>query len=178
MSVKKKVVKKKAAKKRKSAPMELTAQMKLFCYEYVIDCVGSKAAERAGYSAGRAKSSASRLLKKPKVKELVNRLMKQKQASLGVDAEWVLKEQVDIYKRCAQAKPVLDRSGKPIMVETPNGDVAPAYAFDSSGANKALENIGKHIKVNAFKATDSNDVPIDQNWVVTVVDGSGKPVDP
>ncbi|HFD86875.1 MAG TPA: hypothetical protein ENJ35_04270 [Gammaproteobacteria bacterium] len=32
-----------------------------------------------------------------------------------------------------------------------------------------LELIGKHVKINAFKETDDDDVPIDQNWKVTIV---------
>ncbi|MNW10683.1 Terminase small subunit [compost metagenome] len=52
-----------------------------------------------------------------------------------VNAQWVLDRLVQLAERCMQAEPVTDRDG------SPTGE----YRFDSSGANKALENIGKHL---------------------------------
>ena len=66
-----------------------------------------------------------------------------------IDAAWVLIEQKRVYDMCMDQE-----------LEFKN----------ASSANKALENIGKHVDVNAFKATDDDGVPIDQNWVLTIVD--------
>ena len=51
-----------------------------------------------------------------------------------VNAAWVLRGLVEVYERCMQHKPVLDKEGNP------TGE----YRFDSTGANRALEHIGKH----------------------------------
>ena len=76
-----------------------------------------------------------------------------------IDAAWVLREQVRVYERCMQETPILDKDGNPTG----------GCKFDAAGANRALENIGKHTSVNAFKPADSDDKPIDTNWTVTVV---------
>jgi len=44
-----------------------------------------------------------------------------------------------------QAEPVLDRRGEPVYVETPTGELAPAYTFQAAPANRSLELIGKHL---------------------------------
>lgn len=84
-----------------------------------------------------------------------------------VDAAWVLQEQVRVYRKCMQDVPILDKEGNP------TGE----YRFEHSGANKALENIGKHKSVNAFKPIDDDGEPIDRNWVVTIVHSSKEDYD-
>lgn len=64
-----------------------------------------------------------------------------------VDAAWVLCQAVNVYERCMQAVPVMARSPGGKMIET--GE----FKFDAAGAAKALEMIGKHRAVNAFKET-------------------------
>jgi hypothetical protein len=54
---------------------------------------------------------------------------------LGVSKEWVLKMLVEIAERSTQKKAVLDD----------DGNVIGEWKFDSAGANKALELIGKHL---------------------------------
>lgn len=48
-------------------------------------------------------------------------------------------------ERCKQAEPVKDRSGNPVLVETPSGDLAPAYTFNAAGVFKGAELMGKHL---------------------------------
>ena len=69
-----------------------------------------------------------------------------------VDKAWVLKRLKTVAERCLQAAPVLDRKGKPVVIEAPDGEsedgepafeAAVAFAFDPSGANRALELLGK-----------------------------------
>ena len=77
-----------------------------------------------------------------------------------VNAAWVLRGLVEVCERCMQHKPVLDKEGNP------TGE----YRFDSTGASRALEQIGKHKAVNAFKPADSDDdKPVDHDWTVTIV---------
>jgi phage terminase small subunit len=52
-----------------------------------------------------------------------------------VTKEFVLTGLREIHERCMVAMPVLDRKGKPTG----------QYRFDSSGANRALELMGKHL---------------------------------
>jgi len=43
-----------------------------------------------------------------------------------VKASYVLGGIVETIERCKQSSPVLDRKGKPVMVETPTEEIAPA----------------------------------------------------
>jgi len=119
------------------AAPKLTAKQLRFCEEYLIDSNGTLAAIRAGYATNSADVEASRLLRNAKVKTKLQELRKELTDSLGIDAQWVLKRFVDISNRCMQAEPVLIHDGEK-WVES--GE----YKFDSSGANKATEAIGKH----------------------------------
>jgi len=57
----------------------------------------------------------------------------------SIDAAWVLKSAKRVFDRCMQDEPVMSQG-------EPTGE----YKFAESGANKALEIIGKHIDVQAF----------------------------
>jgi phage terminase small subunit len=50
-------------------------------------------------------------------------------------------------ERCKQARPVVDRSGKPVLVETPDGSLLPAYTFEPQSVLKGAELLGKHLKL-------------------------------
>jgi hypothetical protein len=76
-----------------------------------------------------------------------------------IDAASVLKGRDEVCSRCMQHVPVLDKDGNPM------GECR----FDATRALRALELIGRHRAVNAFKETESDRQPIDQDWQVTVV---------
>jgi len=114
---------------------ELTAKQEMFIREYLIDLNGAQAAIRAGYSANSARQIADENLSKPYIKEAIEKAKSERQEELGLNAEWVLKRLKLIADRCIQAEPVLDKKGNPTGV----------YKFDSAGANKATELIGKHL---------------------------------
>ena len=76
-----------------------------------------------------------------------------------IDAAWVLRELFKICERCMQNTPVLDKEGNPTGI----------YKFDATGALRALENIGKHKAVNAFRPVDTDDKPVDTKWTVEYV---------
>jgi len=117
--------------------MALPARQERFIQEYLIDLNATQAAIRAGYSPKTATMQASRLLTNANVCKLVAAEQAKRAGKAGLSAEWVLKRLKDISDRCIQAEPVLDREGNP------TGE----YKFDSSGANKATELIGKHLKL-------------------------------
>ena len=111
-----------------------------FCREYIIDHNGTKAAIRAGYAEPSAAQQASRLLKKPIIRERIEDLEKDICESLGLKAAWVVQRLMTVVDRSMQAVPVevWDYENH-CMVET--GE----YQFDSRGANNALEILAKHL---------------------------------
>lgn len=138
---------------------KLTAKQQAFVQEYLIDLNATQAAIRAGYSKRSAQIIGFENLSKPIIAKAIQASAKERIKRTEIDADWVLEQQVRVFERCMQDEAVTDKEGN----ET--GE----YKFEHSGANKALENVGKHVHVNAFKATDENNVPIDQNWKVNVV---------
>ncbi|MCC2250069.1 terminase small subunit [Virgibacillus sp. AGTR] len=119
---------------------KLTAKQELFCQEYIIDLNATQAAIRAGYSEKTARQTAARLLTKANISARVKELKDKRAEKLELDAYWVLKRLKEISDRSMQQEPVMQwdpNLGE--MVET--GE----YQFDSNGANKATELIGKHI---------------------------------
>lgn len=118
----------------------LTDQQELFCKEYIIDLNATQAAKRSGYSEKTAQEQGSRLLSNVMVQERITELKSDREKRLQIDADWVLKQAVKVHERCMQAEPV-------IVGGEPTGE----YKFDSAGANKSLELVGKHVNVQAWK---------------------------
>ena len=96
------------------------------------------AAIRAGYSEKTAAQQASRLLKKDPVCKRIEELEKNICDSLGLTAAWVVGKWMRIAERCMQATPV-----EVWNYETRQMEETGEYAFDSRGANNALENLAK-----------------------------------
>lgn len=112
----------------------------MFCKEYLIDLNGTQAAIRAGYSERTARVTASQLLAKPNISARVKELKDKRAEELELDAYWVLKRLKEVSDRSMQAEPVMTFDpAAGAMVET--GE----YQFDSQGANRSTELIGKHI---------------------------------
>jgi hypothetical protein len=47
----------------------------------------------------------------------------------------------------------------PVLVETPNGDMVPAYTFNAMGVFKGAEMLGKHLGMFAGSGGDDADAP-------------------
>lgn len=124
----------------------LTDKMEVFCKEYIIDLNATQAAIRAGYSKKTAKEIGAENLSKPIIQERISELKAGREERLQIDADWVLSQAVKVHLRCMQAEPVMLKGEQ---VEDDEGRLV--YKFDSSGANKALELVGKHINIQAFK---------------------------
>ncbi len=86
-----------------------------------------------------ARKNGSRLMTNEDIKSEIERrqaeINKKVERDTGISVQWVIDSFKSIAERCMQAEPVLDREGN----ET--GE----YRFDSGGANKAVENIGKYL---------------------------------
>lgn len=132
--------------------MELNDKQRRFCEEYIIDLNATQAAKRAGYSIKTAKQIGSENLSKPDIQQYISELKGKVSERLEIGVDWVVRRLKEISDRCVQAEPVMefDYDTKQ-MVET--GE----YKFDSSGANKATELIGKH--VGAFEKDNSQKKP-------------------
>lgn len=125
---------------------ELTQKQRRFCEEYLIDLNATQAAIRSGYSENTAQAIGSENLTKP----LIVAFIKQKQEELSektsITTEWVIKRLKEISDRCMTAVPVMFREGKNLVQATDeNGEGV--WEFDSSGANRSTELLGKHVGV-------------------------------
>lgn len=135
---------------------KLTAKQELFCNEYLIDLNATQACIRAGYSKSSAQQIGAENLLKPVIAEYIKNAKEERSKKVQIDAEWVLRQAVKVHERCMQAEPVIDKEG---------GSTG-EYKFEHSGANKALEIIGKHIGVQAFLEKKEVDVTVThEQWL-------------
>jgi phage terminase small subunit len=128
---------------------ELNEKQQLFVQEYLIDLNATAAYKRAGYLANNASAgvNAHKLLKHPHVAKAIQVAMDKRAEQIGVDSEYVLKTIVETIQRCRQSSPVVDRNGKQVYVETPDGKIVPAYTFEANAVLKGAELLGKHLKL-------------------------------
>jgi phage terminase small subunit len=127
----------------------------LFCREYIIDYIGTQAAIRAGYSKKTAHVQASELLKNPKVLARIRELQKEQTERLAITSDWVVQQLVDVVKKSKEPEPVMKwDADKKQIVES--GE----YTFDSKGATKALELLGKHLGMYVEKVEEKVDMQI------------------
>lgn len=137
----------------------LTKKQELFCKEYLVDLNATQAAIRAGYGEKNAKQQGTENLAKPIIAERIQILFDARADKVELNSEWVLKNLQKVAMRCMQQEPV--------MVKGDNGmEPSGEYKFDSSGANKSLELIGKHLKLFTDK--------VEQDTQLTVVRKSFK----
>ena len=126
---------------------KLTSKQRRFVDEYLIDLNATQAATRAGYSAKTAEQIGHQLLQKTSVAAAVQAAMEARSERTEITQDYVLNTIHETIERCSQAAPVLDRKGEPVHVETPSGDVVPAYTFDASNVLKGAELLGRHLKL-------------------------------
>lgn len=119
----------------KSRGETLNAQQRQFCVEYVVDFNATQAAIRAGYSAKTAGQQGHALLKNPHVQTYLTAVINKRAQRTEITADWVLSSLVDVANRCKQAEPAYVDGAEGI------------WKFDSSGANRSLELIGKHLRM-------------------------------
>lgn len=130
----------------------MTPKQEQFVREYLIDLNATQAAIRAGYSERTAYSAGQRLLKNVEVAAALVDAKADRAEAVGIDAQYVLRQAVKLHERCMQEiEPLTDRKGEQVMVKTEDGELAKAFVFNAAGAAKALELVGKHVGVQAFK---------------------------
>ena len=127
----------------------MTAKQERFVEEYLIDLNATQAAIRAGYSPRTARSIASENLAKPDIQEAIAEAKRERSETTKIDAEWVLRQAVELYMRCMQEiKPALHPKTRQQMKDA-DGNLL--FTFNAAAANRALELIGKHVGINAFR---------------------------
>ena len=142
-----------------------------FVEEYLIDLNATQAAIRAGYSEKTAGQIGEQNLKKLVISAAIETAMAERSERTKVTQDYVLATIVETVERCKQASTVLDRKGEPVLVETPGGDLAPAYTFDARAVLKGAELMGRHLKMFTDKQelTGKDGEPLQQQHGVLVV---------
>lgn len=127
----------------------------LFCREYIVDYNGTQAAIRAGYSKKTARSQASTMLTNPNILTHIKELQKEQTERLAITADWVVHQLVDVVKKSKEPEPVMEWNyEEKALVKT--GE----YTFDSKGATKALELLGKHLGMYTDKVEEKVDMQL------------------
>lgn len=150
----------------------ITPKQERFCQEYIVDYNGAQAAVRAGYAANSARKTASRLLTNADILARVRELQREQTARLALTQDYVLQQLVDTYRCCREPEPVMvydaDAGG---MVESGK------YQFDSKGALRALELIGKHLGMyqDKLKLDAKLDAKLDTGQLGKVLEQLGAP---
>jgi len=129
---------------------KLTNKQLAFCQEYLVDLNATQAAIRAGYSERTAKSQGARLLTNVDIATRIQELMNKRSKRVEIDADWVLTQLKKVADRCMQEEAVMS-----------GGEPTGEFKFDSGGANKALELIGRNKKMFTDK--------IEQDTTLTVI---------
>jgi phage terminase small subunit len=109
-----------------------------FCREYVgrTEFCGAKAARNAGYSEKGAREQAYAILRRRDVQNRLAELLQERRANSELNDQYVLDRLREVVDRCLQAVPVIDPK---------TGGRAGEWRFNASGANKALELLGRHL---------------------------------
>ncbi len=124
-------------------PVLDNARHERFAQELAKGASQAEAYLAAGYKGD--KTAASRLSTNVNVQGRVAELKSAIAERVEIDQSYVLSTILDTVERCKQAKPVFDRKGDPVLVETPAGDIAPAYIFDARSVLRGSELLGKHL---------------------------------
>lgn len=147
---------------------KLTAKQERFIEEYLIDLNATQASIRAGYSEKNADVQGPRLLGNVGIHARIEAAKGERSERTEITQDYVLKSIQEVAERCLQHKPVMiyDREQGGMVQQTgvdpETGEEVGLYMFDSSGANRALENLGKHTGI--FEKDNSQ-----RNMNVTVV---------
>ena len=134
---------------------QLTDKQELFCHEYLVDLNATQAYIRVfdNVTYDTARTNSSRLLSNANISARVAELMKERVERLNINQDWVILSLLDIRQKASVAEPVLKWNH-----ETKTMEETGEYVFDSNGANKATELIGKHMGMFKDKVEHSGKI--------------------
>ena len=139
---------------------KLTAKQDRFVSEYLIDLNATQAAIRAGYAEKGAAVEGSRLLAKTKIADAVAAAQAERAKRTEITQDYVLTSIMETMERCKQAEPVVYQNGDPVMIDTPDGEIARAYKFNAGGVLRGAELLGRHLKIWDVKPGSDSDNPL------------------
>lgn len=144
---------------------DLTPKQKRFCDEYLIDMNTTQAAIRAGYSKKTAYAIGQENLKKPRIKEYIQKRLAEKEAALVADQNEVLQYLTSVLRGETQSE---------IVVVEGTGDGCSAArtmqkAPDEKERLKAAEMLGKAHCI----FTEKVEQQVDMELNITVDYGDG-----
>lgn len=147
----------------------LTEKQKLFVSAYLKTLNATKAAQEAGYSSRNASKIGFQLLEKPRIRAAIEEAQQARQARTLVTVDYVVSSLREVVERCLQRVPVVNMRGEQVQDEEGRN----VWKFDSTGANKALELLGRH--VNAFGERKEEQANVQPAAIeIVVVDGRVK----
>lgn len=124
-----------------------------FVSEYLVDLSPKEAYKRAGSPEGRegfaATDAAAKMLQNPDVVMAIQEKIQRHSHDCGLTTQWVISRLMQITERCMQAEEVLTRDGEPTGM----------YEFDSMGALRALELLGKRLQLFTEKKPGEPETP-------------------
>lgn len=143
--------------------MALTPKQQRFVEEYLIDLNATQAAIRAGYSEKTAYAVGHENLKKHEIAKALSAARGERSQRTEITADYVLSTILETVERCKQAVPVTDKTGKQVVVETEDGELVPAYTFDSKAVLRGCELLGKHLALftDKHELTGKDGGPVD-----------------
>lgn len=139
-------------------PAKMTPRQARFVDEYLVDLNATQAAIRAGYSASSADVNGSRMLGNAKVARAIAEKTEKRSQATSLTAEYVVNSLMEVAERCLQRRPVMvfdpvERS----MVQATDDEGNHIWQFDSQGANRSLELLGKHLGMYTDKIRTSDE---------------------
>lgn len=126
--------------------MALTGKQPKFVAEYVKDLNATQAAIRAGYSKKTSYSIGQENLKKPEIQLAIQQKQKELAEEDKIDALYIKQQAHKLYLQCSgqlEIKKLITGESGPVSVDV--------FEFNGPAANKAIENLGKHVDIQAFK---------------------------
>ena len=140
---------------------ELNDKQKLFCQEYMKDLNATQAAIRAGYSAKTANRIGSENLSKLDIQEYIQELQEGIKKRNQITVDEIMQDLIEVKNRCLQNVPVMyfDKIDKEWKHEGKE-DGEPVYKFDSNGATKALDLLGKIIGAYEKDNEQKRELPV------------------
>lgn len=148
----------------KQASGDLTPKQRLFAHEYLVDRNGTQAAIRAGYAAGSADVTASRLLGNARIAALVNARMERIEEHLTEKTETSLERIILELRRILLADPLAafdDETGAPKKLSEIPQDLRRAISglevlahFDGAGEERYQD--GEVVKLKFWSKTEAS----------------------
>ncbi len=146
-------------KRRKRKPtVGLTPKQQRFVDAYIKCRNAKQAAIQAGYAPKTAESHGPRLARNGQVKEAIDKAFTKASEKAIVDVQYVIEGLREVAQRCLQREPVMrfDYAEKAMVQDTmrvPDPDnpghteEVGVWEFDSNGANRAFELLGKYLRM-------------------------------